>query len=179
LADLVVVMNQGIVEQAGTAHEVYAKPRSPYVARFMGGQNVLSGTVLAADGGGVLLSGPNGERFRVPRPAADPKPGEVLHFSVRRDLVQSRRDNGGGDIPENAVRGRVEVVEYQGAYVKVTLAGATNEEFIVNEPDAVFFKNRVGSGDPVIAEWSAAHVHLLQPDRASGGAAQPYAEAGI
>ncbi len=177
LADLVVVMNQGIVEQAGTAHEIYAEPRSPYVARFMGGQNVLSGTVRAADGDGVVLSGPNGERFRVPRPAAAARPGSTLHFSVRRDLIRSRRDIGAADIPENAVRGRVEAVEYQGAYVKVTLAGATDDEFIVNEPDAVFFANRVGSGDPVIAEWNAAHVHLLQPDRAEGASAQPYAEA--
>jgi ABC-type Fe3+/spermidine/putrescine transport system ATPase subunit len=43
LADLVVVMNQGIIEQAASAREVYAHPRSPYVARFMGGQNVLRG----------------------------------------------------------------------------------------------------------------------------------------
>ena len=50
LADLVVVMNQGIIEQAASAHDVYAHPRSPYVARFMGGQNVLSGTVRAHGG---------------------------------------------------------------------------------------------------------------------------------
>jgi putative spermidine/putrescine transport system ATP-binding protein len=176
LADLVVVMNQGIVEQAGTAHEVYAYPRSPYVARFMGGQNVLSGEARGSEGEHLLLHGPNGERFRVPR-ARGASGGGQVSFSVRRDLIRSRRDEGHATLPENAVRGRVEAVEYQGTYVRVTLVGATGEEFIVNEPDSVFFANRVESGDLVIAEWSPEHVHLLQPDRAAGGEAKPYAEA--
>src|SRR5262249_25367593 len=42
LADMVVVMDQGHIEQAASARDVYAEPRSAYVARFMAGQNVLS-----------------------------------------------------------------------------------------------------------------------------------------
>jgi putative spermidine/putrescine transport system ATP-binding protein len=177
LADLVVVMNQGIIEQAASAHDVYARPRSPYVARFMGGQNVLSGTVRSSDGRSVLLDGPKGERFRVPLSGAKPAAGATVHFSVRRDLVHRRRDDGALPLAENAVRGRVEAVEYQGTYVKVTLSGATEGEFIVNEPEASFFADRVGPGDAVIAHWSPDHIHPLEPDRAAGGAAQPYAEA--
>src|SRR2546421_12548027 len=45
LADLVVVMDQGRIEQAASAHEIYTLPASAYVGRFMGGQNVLTGTV--------------------------------------------------------------------------------------------------------------------------------------
>src|SRR4030095_744684 len=45
LADMVVVMDQGRIEQAGSAREVFDRPRTPYVARFIGGQNVLAGTV--------------------------------------------------------------------------------------------------------------------------------------
>jgi putative spermidine/putrescine transport system ATP-binding protein len=176
LADLVVVMNQGIIEQAGSAHEVYAHPRSPYVARFMGGQNVLSGTVSATDAESVFLKGPKGDRFRVPRGNASPATGSAVHFSVRRDLVH-RLPNGGAELPDNAVRGRVEGVEYQGAFVKITLSGATEGEFIVNEPDAAFFVHRVEIGDEVVAHWSVDHVHLLEPDRAAGGSVQPYAEA--
>src|SRR5262250_3764439 len=49
LADMVVVMDQGHIEQAASARDVYAAPRSAYVARFMGGQNVLSGSVVSTD----------------------------------------------------------------------------------------------------------------------------------
>ena len=44
LADMVVVMDTGRIDQAGSANEVFDQPRTPYVARFMGGQNVLTGT---------------------------------------------------------------------------------------------------------------------------------------
>jgi putative spermidine/putrescine transport system ATP-binding protein len=149
------------------------------VARFMGGQNVLFGTVRGTEGDVVLLKGPKGERFRVPCPTPKPQPGSIVHFSVRRDLIESRRAEGGPEAPENAVQGRVEAVEYQGTYVKVTLTGATDEEFIVNEPEAVFFAHRVAAGDPVVAHWNVGDIHLLEQDRAAGGTAQPYAEAGI
>ncbi|MEY2893937.1 MAG: hypothetical protein RJA98_3845 [Pseudomonadota bacterium] len=43
LADLVVVMNQGRIEQAGTPHEVFNAPRTAFVARFIGAHNVLPG----------------------------------------------------------------------------------------------------------------------------------------
>ena len=41
LADRVVVMNQGRIEQSGTPHEVFNSPRTEFVARFMGGHNVI------------------------------------------------------------------------------------------------------------------------------------------
>lgn len=41
LADTMVVMNHGVIEQVGTPHEVYNRPASEFVARFMGGHNVL------------------------------------------------------------------------------------------------------------------------------------------
>jgi len=41
LADQVVVMNQGRIEQNGTPHEVFNSPSSEFVARFMGGHNVI------------------------------------------------------------------------------------------------------------------------------------------
>jgi putative spermidine/putrescine transport system ATP-binding protein len=41
LADQVVVMNAGRIEQQGTPHEIFNAPRTEFVARFMGGHNVL------------------------------------------------------------------------------------------------------------------------------------------
>jgi putative spermidine/putrescine transport system ATP-binding protein len=41
LADEIVVMNNAVIEQAGTAREVWAKPRTEFVARFIGGHNVI------------------------------------------------------------------------------------------------------------------------------------------
>jgi putative spermidine/putrescine transport system ATP-binding protein len=41
LADTMVVMNHGLIEQVGSPHEVYNRPANEFVARFMGGHNVL------------------------------------------------------------------------------------------------------------------------------------------
>lgn len=41
LADTMVVMNHGVIEQVGSPHEIYNHPASEFVARFMGGHNVL------------------------------------------------------------------------------------------------------------------------------------------
>jgi len=58
LADLVVVMNGGRIEQRGTPREVFRSPRTEFVARFIGGHNVVAvrGTVLAVRADRLRLS---------------------------------------------------------------------------------------------------------------------------
>ena len=41
LADIVIVMNNGEIEQAGPAVEIFNAPKTEFVARFMGGHNVI------------------------------------------------------------------------------------------------------------------------------------------
>jgi putative spermidine/putrescine transport system ATP-binding protein len=42
LADLIVVMNDGKIEQAGTPRDIFDAPRTEFVARFIGGHNIIS-----------------------------------------------------------------------------------------------------------------------------------------
>lgn len=57
-ADLIVVMNQGRIEQVGTPEEIYNRPRSAFVANFLGGTNVLKGRAVDASrvdiGAGII-----------------------------------------------------------------------------------------------------------------------------
>jgi iron(III) transport system ATP-binding protein len=55
MADRIVVMNAGRIEQIGTPEEVYDRPHSRFVARFIGGSNVLDGT--HANGKQVIVAG--------------------------------------------------------------------------------------------------------------------------
>ena len=48
-ADLIVVLRAGRVEQVGTPEEIYRRPRSEFVARFVGGANVLPGSFAGLD----------------------------------------------------------------------------------------------------------------------------------
>ncbi|MGC7960600.1 ABC transporter ATP-binding protein, partial [Salmonella enterica] len=52
LADLVVVMNSGRIEQATSAREVFNRPASAFVAKFIGGHNVLPAAVARSKGEG-------------------------------------------------------------------------------------------------------------------------------
>ena len=88
LADLVVVMDQGRIEQAGAAQAIYNEPQSAYVARFMGGQNVLAGKVVAVADGEALLASARGDRFALPWRRARTPEGALVHCAVRRDRVQ-------------------------------------------------------------------------------------------
>jgi iron(III) transport system ATP-binding protein len=54
-ADLIAVMNGGRIEQLGTPREVYEEPRSEFVARFLGGSNIIRGR--AVDGSRVRFAG--------------------------------------------------------------------------------------------------------------------------
>jgi iron(III) transport system ATP-binding protein len=57
-ADLICVMNRGKIEQAGSPEEIYYRPRSEFVARFIGSSNVVRGKALEAgrvEIGGVAL----------------------------------------------------------------------------------------------------------------------------
>ena len=47
-ADVIAVMNQGKIEQAGSPEEIYDRPRSEFVARFIGSSNVIKGKALDA-----------------------------------------------------------------------------------------------------------------------------------
>ncbi|MGH6924430.1 MAG: ABC transporter ATP-binding protein [Propylenella sp.] len=176
LADSVVVMNQGSIEQSASPHDVYAHPRSSYVARFMGGQNVLAGKLRATEGDSALVDGPGGARFRVPISGAPPAVGSNVNLAVRRDLIDLRREQGAGDPAVNSLHGVVETVEYQGIYFKVTLSPIAREEFIVVEPEAAFFAHPVAPGDAVVVSWKKESVRLLEPDRSAADAAQPYSD---
>src|SRR5207302_10785262 len=87
VADTVVVMAQGRIEQAASARDIFIAPRNAYVARFVGGQNVLSGTVESVLDGTAAVAGQNGARYAVPVGDARPARGSSLYGSIRRDRI--------------------------------------------------------------------------------------------
>lgn len=88
MSDRVILMNQGHVEQLGSPQELFERPKTRFVADFMGVENILDGEVAAlGDGfaelevGGHLLRGPV-------TPDAVLKPGDKAFMAVRAEKVQ-------------------------------------------------------------------------------------------
>ena len=55
LADRVVVMNQGRVEQISAPFDLYTRPKTPFVARFIGRNKILPGTIKGSDGDTAMI----------------------------------------------------------------------------------------------------------------------------
>jgi len=156
LADLVVVMEQGKIKQAGAARDVYAHPHDRYVAEFMGGQNVLSGLVEKVNGASFTLAQAAPDGIEVPIQArANVNVGDRVDIAVRRDDVALVRP--GRDLPQGyttSLPSRVLAIEYQGYFVKVMLDTVPDDEFVAYVPEKTFFADPFTVGDVVMATWA-------------------------
>jgi len=172
VADLVVVMAQGRIEQAASAREIFTAPRNAYVARFMGGQNVLAGTVESVVDGQAIVAGDDGARLSIAVDKERPVKGSRLVGSIRRDRVSvSKAESAATPSNEvNALLGKVHAIEYQGSYVKVTIQRPAGEEFVANVFDEDFFRDALDIGDRVLARWSAHDALILEGTHDAGEA---------
>jgi putative spermidine/putrescine transport system ATP-binding protein len=65
----------------------------------------------------------------------------------------------------NAIGGTVHAIEYQGAYVKVTIQRPEHEDFVAHVDDSDFFTQPLDIGDRVVARWTVEDVHLLETEQ--------------
>ncbi len=118
MADRIVVMNQGVIEQIGTPSEIYAAPATEFVADFVGAMTFLDATIVEP---GIAVAGP----LRLSAPAARSFPiGAKVRIGFRPEEVQLRNiapDTG------NQVAANVAAIDYLGSFCRVTLTpqGAT------------------------------------------------------
>jgi putative spermidine/putrescine transport system ATP-binding protein len=154
-------MAQGRIVQAASARVIYAEPDSSYVARFMGGQNVLSGTVQSLAGGIGTLAAEGGGQFAVRFAGRAAPIGHVVEFAVRRDRIHLS-PVGAADVPKvNAVTGVLRAVEYQGTYVKATLVPDAGPEFVVYVDEGEYFRAPIALGTRATGWWDMDEAHLL------------------
>ena len=93
LSDRVVVMNRGRVEQIDTPQNIYRKPKTAFVANFIGRTNFVPGEVLGLDNGKMTMKALDGA-LAVPAPDAPLHPGECATLVVRPDAIHLTPDVG-------------------------------------------------------------------------------------
>ncbi len=151
MADKIVVMNGGRVEQIGSPLELYDRPANQFVAGFIGSpaMNFLPGTV---EPGGFRAEG--GSLWPLPQGVANVN-GRTAVYGVRPEHLQLSHDHGAG-VPLT-----VQVVEPTGSETQVygKLGGL---------PVLGAFRERVAArpGDPITVTADPALVHLF--DRETG-----------
>lgn len=111
MADRIVVMKEGAIEQIGTPDEIYGRPATPFVADFVGKTNLLP---ARRDGADRVQVG--GQRFQCPMADALAN-GSALRLFFRPEDVTVRGVNGA---TPNSAAATVEKVEFLGAYSRIT-----------------------------------------------------------
>jgi len=92
MSDEIAVMNDGHLEQLGTATEIYEEPETEFVADFIGETNLVRGSYAETPEGPVIES--NGLSFRVPR---EPEAGSEASFAVRPEKIRLGSEAAGLD----------------------------------------------------------------------------------
>jgi spermidine/putrescine transport system ATP-binding protein len=157
MSDRIAVMHRGIVAQLGTSEEIYSRPRTEFVATFIGDTNLLRGTIRGAAGAAVLET--QGLRVRLADRA--PAEGTAASLSVRFERVRVGAAAGGCD---NHFTGHVAEVIFLGALVRyrVRLPGGT--DIVAQVPNVGTAPLQPGAETDV--GWNASDGVLLEPDTA-------------
>jgi ABC-type Fe3+/spermidine/putrescine transport system ATPase subunit len=152
MADRVVIMRGGRLEQVGTPEEIYRRPASRFVASFIGTSNFLRGTVAGRSGGMLQVRLASGGQVLVPWPDDGRK--DVL-ISVRPEAVGLATLDETASAPEEGAPATVQQIVYRGqtTHVHVRLDDG--------EPLVAFLPNRQDEtagqpfavGDRVWASW--------------------------
>jgi ABC-type Fe3+/spermidine/putrescine transport system ATPase subunit len=141
IADRVVLMRAGKVEQVGTPQEIYRKPASLFAARFLGLTNLLDGEIHQVDGKPVART-PIGD---IP---VDGGMGEKATVLLRPDMAQLDGQKG------FQVQGKVEEVSFRGTICRTVVAvNGTRLTFDFHSSERV-----PGVGEEVVLSF--------EPDRA-------------
>ncbi len=150
LSDQVVVMHQGRIQQVGTPQEIYSRPRTLFVADFIGKGNFLAGTVRAMDGDRAEVEIAQGQ-VRVP--AEGFRPGEPVWVLLRPEGI------GLGPVGAGRWQGRVVAATYLGAEIFYDVAvGGQNLLVKVGHPQGA---TPIGPGEPVGVIFEEASLHLV------------------
>jgi iron(III) transport system ATP-binding protein len=154
IADRIAVMNGGRIEQLGGGEEIYERPRTAFVASFIGQTNLLPGT-MGEEPGTVRC---NGELLRATSvDGVIAPPGASVSISIRPyDIHLNGRTNGS---EVNLLKGQVVRSYYLGGMRDYQVEVGAAEGFtlrVLSEPSV-----RIGDGEPVTLCLPVEKCHVL------------------
>jgi ABC-type Fe3+/spermidine/putrescine transport system ATPase subunit len=171
MGDHLIVMNEGLIEQAAPAEEVYQNPRTAFVAAFVGDSNIFSGT-LVEENDALAVETAFGT-FRVYGDQETANPNDVsfvvrphsLHVAAGESEPPERQS-----VTANRVTGTVlDVIEQPGSGTQMLLEITGDEE--TREVQAKTWDPLDGleAGDTATLSWDPSDAQLLTRDSVASG----------
>jgi len=153
VADRIVVMNAGRIEQVGTPREIYGAPATPFVADFVGKINVLP---AVAEGGG---------RFRVGTLSLDVACREVATGTAVKLYLRPEEIavNANGAAPGNNLAARVAHIEFLGAFcmIGIALDAVDAPALVANVPRQTVDAAKLATGQAVTVSLPPSALRVL------------------
>jgi spermidine/putrescine transport system ATP-binding protein len=182
MSDRIAVMNEGRVEQVDAPVDVYERPRTTFVAGFIGVSNLMPGTVVSTNNDRGLVRLDAG--IEVEADAAGFGVGQSCHAVVRPEKLRiaptdtaSPGTAGSGDGATAgwpSIEGLVESSVYLGTstQIVVRLEGDVPMTVLVPNADEAERGQLPGGGARVRLSWAPEHMHLVRESDANGVAAR-------
>ena len=155
LSDLVVVMRDGRIEQAGAPNQLYEAPASRFVAEFLGTSNVIEGVLQRAAGGGLELLTALGLRLPIAETGAA-TPGAAAQLMVRPERVRWADD----EPTEVHANGIVATVTFLGERLRYQIRLDSGPVITVSRPNLRDVRV-VGAGSAVRVGWNRDDAVLV------------------
>ncbi|MDE1198496.1 MAG: ABC transporter ATP-binding protein [Pseudomonas sp.] len=159
MADRVVIMSKGRVEQIGTPKEIFLEPHNRFVAEFIGGKNILGATVVGLDPNGLVqLESKHGGLLARPPGDKQAEVGEQVAVCISAEHIDLTLQPS----KRNHLACSVVGEEFIGSMVNLYLEGSEGLELQVQKSYADY--NRLGlvGGQKVFAEWSDSDALILR-----------------
>jgi putative spermidine/putrescine transport system ATP-binding protein len=112
ISDRIVVMNEGRAEQVGAPFEIYNRPKTRFVASFVGTLNILQGQVVDGAAGRIRI---DGQDVQVVPGQTELRTGKTQAFALRPEAVTL----GEGSNGRNCLRGAIDQVSFLGSVVRI------------------------------------------------------------
>ncbi|HEX3954047.1 MAG TPA: ABC transporter ATP-binding protein [Stellaceae bacterium] len=162
MADRIVIMRDGSVEQSGAPAEIYQRPASRFVASFLGASNFFRGRVERVVDGASLVVVPNGPSLTV---ASQRAVGSEVTVALRPEVVTvGEAAPGAGASPPNTASVTVEQIIYHGFVTHLHLRLANGEKLIAFQQNRDDAATPALPGMPLLACWPAESGQIVRDE---------------
>jgi spermidine/putrescine transport system ATP-binding protein len=158
MANKIVVMQDGRIQQIGSPQNVYREPANRFVAEFVGTNNILSGTIRASMDRQLRIATAVGD-FTAEHPGnRQLSVGQPVEFVVSADRLAAGEALVGAD---NKVTGRITGEEFYGSMVTLFLQLDDGSDFRLQKQQYEIERLRVRLGDRLEVGWAQRHAFVL------------------
>lgn len=158
MADRVVIMSKGVIEQIGTPRQVFREPASRFVAEFVGSNNILEGSVKGVAGRYLNIETTLGKVQALRPPDRDFEMGETVNIVISADHLNLSEHRG--DI-ENQYSCNIVSEEFIGTVITLLVETENGVELKIQKQQRELEQFNIGSEVSLWASWLREEVYIL------------------